>query len=220
VRYDPFVARTVFLLFLVSLLTSTHVLGVEQALGLRLTDEAMSIGHSRIQAVRDRFHLPYRIPSASPPIDYIDVVTPFRRIVLGAEERARAGGRLQQREAFALLEEHSTQIELRVEATFHPLNTFVGVPAYDVLLTADTDGLPIDPLRIDLVPRFGARLEGMPAGSPAAGMTASPSLPLLGGTLAATFSTDGLDLTGGYEVVVSEDGNELTRARIDLGAMR
>lgn len=219
-RYDPFVARTVFLLFLVSLLTSTHVLGVEQALDLRLIDEAMSIGHSRIQSVRDRFHQPYRIPSVSPPIDYIDVVTPFRRIVLGAEERARTGGRLQQREAFALLEEHSTQIELRVEATFHPLNTFVGVPAYDVLLRADTDGLPIDPVRIDLVPRFGARLEGMPAGSPAAGMTASPSLPLLGGTLAATFSTDGLDLTGGYEVVVSEDGNELTRARIDLGAMR
>ncbi|MDA1183933.1 MAG: hypothetical protein O2930_04700 [Acidobacteria bacterium] len=219
-RYDPLVVRTAFLLLLVSLLAGADLVGVEPELGGRLVDEALSIGHSRIQAVRARFHEPYRIQIGSPPIDYIDVVTPFRRVVLLAEERTRAGSRLQPREAFAQIEGRAMQIELRVEATFHPLNAFVGVPAYDVLLRTDVAGMPFDPLRIDLVPRFGARLDGMPAWPSAAGTIASPDQPLLGGTLVATFSTDGLNPTGRYEVVVSEDGSELTRARIDLGTMR
>ena len=218
-RYDRFVARTAFLLLLVSL-AGADLVGVEPALGVRLIDEAIGIGDSRIQAVRVRFHRPYRIPIASPPIDYVDVVTPFRRVVLLAEERASAGGRLLQREAFALLENRSPQLELRVEATFHPLNAFAGVPAYDVLLRTDAADLPIDPMRIDLVPRFGSRIEGRPAGAPAGGLAASPSQPLLGGTLIATFGTDGLNLTGIYEVVVSDDGKELARATIDLGTMR
>lgn len=219
-RYDPLVARTVFLLLLVSLLACADLVGVEPALGGRLVDEALSIGHSRIQAVRTRFHQPYRIAIASPPIDYIDVVTPFRRVVLLAEERTRAGGQLRQRDAFALIEDRPAQIELRVAATFHPLNAFVGVPAYDLLLRTDAAEMPVDPLRINLIPRFGARLEGLPNGLPTSGLTASSSQPLLGGTLVASFSTDGLNLTGVYGVVVTEDGNELTRAQIDLGTMR
>lgn len=219
-RYDPFVARAAFLLLLVSLVASAGLVGVEPAPGGRLVDEALGIGHSRIQTVPARFHLPYRIQIAAPPIDYIDVVTPFRRIVLLAEERTRAGGRLQQREALALIADHSAQIELRVEATFHPLNAFVGVPAYHVLLRTDADAMPIDPMRIDLIPRFGARLEGMPNGLPTAGLTASSSQPLLGGTLVAVFSTDGLDLATVYEIVVSEEGEELALARIDLATIR
>ena len=212
--------RTAFLCSLVSLFVGAKLVGVEPVLDVRLIDEAISIGDSRIQSVRVLFHQPYRIHIASAPIDYIDVVTPFRRVVLVAEERARSGGRLIQRDAFALLEGRSGQIELRVEATFHPLNTFVGVPAYDVLLRAEATTTPTDPLGIDRVPRFGARLEGMPATSPGGGFAASPSAPLLGGTLIATFDTDRLNLAGVYEVVVSDEGTELARGRMDLGSMR
>ena len=221
-RYDSYVVRTVFLFLLASLVAGINLDGFEPSPGLRLIDEAIGIGHTRIQAVRVRFHEPYRIQIAAPPIDYIDVVTPFRRVALLAEERARAGGRLLQSEAVALLADRSTLVELRVEMTFHPLNALVGVPAYDILLRTEAAGAHIDPVRTDLIPRFGARLEGMPSGLSSTGLTvvAGQSQPLLGGTIVATFSADGLNQTGVYEVVVSEQGTELARARIDLGTVR
>ena len=221
-RYDPLVARTVFLLLLASLVAGNSLGGFEPAPGLRLIDEAIGIGHTRIQAVRVRFHEPYRIQIAAPPIDYVDVVTPFGRVVLLAEERARAGGRLLQREAVALLADQSTLVEFRVEMTFHPLNAFVGVPAYDMLLTAEATGVHVDPVQMVLIPRFGARLDGLPSGLPLAGVTALPgeSQPMLGGTIIATFSGDALNQTGVYELVVSENDRALARTRVDLGTVR
>lgn len=221
-RYDPLVARTAFLLLLVSLLTCADLVGVEPALRLRLIDEAIGIGHSRIRAVHARFHEPYRIQIAAPPIDYVDIVTPFRRVVLVAEERTRAGGRLLQREAVALLADRSTLVEFRIEMTFHPLNAFVGVPAYDILLTTDAAGSHIDPVQTGLIPRFGARFEGMPSGLPSTGVAAlaGGSQPLLGGTVVATFDSDALNRTGIYELVVSENESVLTRTHVDLGTVR
>ena len=215
-------ARTVFFLLAASLVAGTWLDGFEPAPGLRLIDEAIGIGQTRIQAVRVRFHEPYRIQIATPPIDYIDVVTPFRRVALLAEERTRAGGRLLQSEAVALLADRSMLVEFRVEMTFHPLNAFVGVPAYDVLLTTEVAGVRIDPVRTELVPRFGARLEGVPSGLPSAGVTAlaRESQPLLGGTIVATFSSDALNQTGVYELVVSENERALARTRVDLGTVR
>ena len=208
-----------FLLLLASLLVETCLDGFEPALGRRLIVEAIDIGQTRIQAVRERFHEPYRLLIASPPIDYIDVVTPFRRVVLLAEERARAGGRLLLSEAGALLADRSRLVELRVEMIFHPLNTFVGVPAYDILLATEAAGVPIDPLRTELIPRFGARLEGVLSGLPTAGVIAfaGESQPLLGGTIVATFDSDALSRTGAYEVFVSESGK---RARADQARSR
>jgi hypothetical protein len=222
VRYDRSVARTAVLFLLASLVAGSNLDGFEPSPDLRLIDEAIGVGHTRIQAVRVRFHEPYRIQVASPPIDYIDVVTPFRRVALLAEERARAGGRLLQSEAVALLADHSMLLELRVEMTFHPLNVLVGVPAYDILLGMEAAGARIDPVRTDLVPRFGARLEGIPSGLPSTGLTAvaGESQPLLGGTIVATFSSDELNQTGVYELVVSENDAALARVRVDLGTLR
>jgi hypothetical protein len=222
VRYDSTVARTVFLLFLASLVSGNSLEGFEPAPGLRLIDEAIGIGHTRIQAVRVRFHEPYRIQISAPPIDYVDVVTPFRRVVLLAQERAQAGGRLLQREAVALLADRSTLVEFRVEMTFHPLNAFVGVPAYDILLATEATGVHVDPVQMVLTPRFGARFDGVPSGLPLAGVTALPgeSQPMLGGTIIATFRADALNQTGVYELVVSENDRALARTRVDLGTVR
>lgn len=221
-RYDPTVARTVFFLLVASLVTGTWLDGFEPAPGLGLIDEAIGIGQTRIQAVRARFHEPYRIQIAAPPIDFIDVVTPFRRVALLAEERTRAGGRLLQSEAVDLLATRPMLVEFRVEMTFHPLNAFVGVPAYDILLTTEVAGVPIDPVRTDLIPRFGARFEGLPGGPPSAvaPAVAAESQPMLGGTIVAAYSSDALDRTGVYRLVVSEDGRALAQTRIDLETVR
>lgn len=159
---------------------------------------------------------------ARPPVDYIDVVTPFRRVALLADERARAGGRLSQREATAMLGERSTLGEILVELTFHPLNAFVGVPAYDVELATAAPVAEIGPLRIGRIPRFGARLEGGPLPSRYAGAPNAPgeSQPMLGGTIVATFSGEALNPNGVYDIVVRENGKELARAGVNMGALR
>ena len=209
--------------FLLVVLCAGSVLaGFEQTLDRRLIDEAIGVGQSRIAAGRTRYHEPYRIQVARPPIDYIDIVTPFRRVVLLAHERARAGGNLPQREAIALLGNRSTLVDFLVELTFHPLNVLVGVPAYDVALTTAAPAARVEPLRIGRIPRFGARLEGVPQQSPYAAAANLPgeSQPMLGGTIVATFTAGALKPAGVYDVVVSEDGKELARARVNMGTLR
>ena len=221
-RYDASVAHTVLRFLLAVLFAGSAVAGFEQALDRRLFGEAIAVGQSRIEAVRTRFHQPYRIQVSRPPIDYIDIVTPFRRVALLAEERAQAGGRLFQREAIALLGDRSTLVEILVEMTFHPLNVFVGVPAYNVELTTAASAARINPLEIARIPRFGARLEGVPLPSrfAAAPRLLGESQPMLGGTIVATFGAGALNPNGVYEVVVSEKGKELARARVNLGTLR
>ena len=221
-RYDSFVAHTVFRFLLAVLCASGTLAGFEQALDRRSIDDAIGVGHSRSEAVRARYHEPYRIQVARPPIDYVDVVTPFRRVAWLAEERAQAGGRLFQRQAIALLGDRSTLVEFLVEMTFHPLNVLIGVPAYDVELTPAAAASWMSPLRISRIPRFGARVAGVPRGAQYAGVTNLPaeSQPMLGGTIVATFSAGTLNPTGVYDVVVSEDGKELARARVNLGTLR
>ncbi len=222
-RYDLSVAHTVLRLLLAMLCAGSALAGFEQALDRRLIDDALAVGHSRIEAIRTRYHEPYRIQVARPPIDYIDIVTPFRRVALLAHERAQAGSNLFQRDAIALLGDRSTLVEFLVEMTFHPLNVFVGVPAYDVeLSTAAAPAARIEPLRIGRIPRFGARLEGLPQQSPYAAAANLPgeSQPMLGGTIVATFSAGVLKPTGVYDVVVTEDGKELARARVNMGTLR
>lgn len=220
-RYDPSVAHAVFRFLLALLFTGSAAAGFEPRLDPRLIDEAIAVGQSRIAAVRTRFHQPYRIPIGRSPIDYIDVVTPFRRLVLLAEERAQAGARLfAQREAIAALGDRSTLVEVLVKMTLHPHNVFVGMPAYDVELA--TPSARIKPLLISHHPRFGARVEGVPLPTPYPGTPNLPggSQPLAGGTIAAGFGAGALNPNGVYEVVVSEKGKELARARVNLGSLR
>src|ERR1700752_3685242 len=102
---------------------------VQLALDRRAIEEAIYIGQSRIESERTRFHVPYRVRVAQPPIDWIDVITPFHRVELAAEVNARSGRRqFGQREAQEALRDVSDQIDLLIEMTFHPLNTFVAVP--------------------------------------------------------------------------------------------
>src|SRR5690349_10346583 len=92
------------------------VAAFDQALDAQSLAEAIQIGSSRIDDTRSRFHAPYRIEAMQPPVDYIDVVTPFRRVVLDAEGHARAGERLYgQREATATLGDTPSRLDLVVD---------------------------------------------------------------------------------------------------------
>ncbi|MSO81695.1 MAG: hypothetical protein EXQ53_00140 [Acidobacteria bacterium] len=210
-------------LLLAVLLSGSAVAAFEPALDRRLIDEAIAVGHSGIEAVRTRYHQPYRIQVAKPPIDYIEIVTPFRRVALLVEERARAGVRLfNQRDVLAAVGDRPMRVDVLIEMTFHPLNVFVGVPEYTVELATASAAARVTPLQISRIPRFGARVEGvpLPAPYPAAPSVPRVSQPLVGGVIVASFDGLALNPNGAYDVVVSEKVKELARARMNLGNLR
>jgi hypothetical protein len=194
----------------------------EPSLDPRSLADAIDLGQSRIDDVRSRFHAAYHIEVMQPPVDYIEVVTPFRRIALDAEARTRAGERLYgQREALATLGDNPSRLDLVVELTFHPLNNYVGVPAFTVSLLP-ANGRAIEPRTISRVPRFGPRLSGMPLPYPYVANPAAPqgSQPLLGGSIVATFDGTALDARGTYVIVVRDSGKDVAKATVDFARLR
>ena len=185
-------------------------------------EQALAIGQSRSDAERARIHKPYRLASTRPPVDFIEVITPFRRIALTAEARTRVGDRsFSQREAMAVLAESEDRVELWVELTFHPLNTFIGVPDYTVTLLK-ADGSRMAPVRVDRIPRHGPRVEGgfLPLPSTLAAPAGGGGQPMVGGAMIARFDGRTLDAQGAYDVLVAEAGKELARARVDFAQLR
>jgi hypothetical protein len=213
VRYDDLVARTVVLLLL---LVTAVPAAYSPTLDQRAVDDAIAVGQSYSDAVRDRFHLAYRVHVAKAPVDFVEVITPFRRLVLAAEDRARIGQRyLSQRDVAGVLAAQAEAIDVAVEMTFHPLNTYVGVPDYEVTLEA---GLQlVRPRGLQRLSRFTPRVAGMPVSGAGAIQSGQP---LLGGTVIARFDRADLNPFGVYDVVITEAGTELGRARIELGTLR
>jgi hypothetical protein len=217
------VAHTWHLLFVALLLAGTAVSGLETAITPRLIDEALALGQSRIESVRARFHQPYRLQVGRPPFDYIDVLTPFRRVVQITEERTNLGIRgFTSREAAAALGSQASVVELRIEMTFHPQNVFVGVPGYDVELMVVSTAARLMPQEVVRIPRFGPRIDGAPLPAPAGALPGQGGggMPLTGGTIVATFPIGTLDASGVYDVVVSEMRKELARVRVNFAALR
>jgi hypothetical protein len=192
---------------------------VEIALDPRAVNEAIAIGQSRSDRELARFHAPYRIALNRSPVDYVEVVTPFRRLVLAAQSRAATGDRrFGQRQGLELVGTGPPVIELVVEMTFHPLNTFVGVPDYVVALIA-RGAPPLRPRAIDRIPRHGPRVDGAPLPNPNA-IPVPTDQPLVGGAMVARFEAQLLNATGVYDVVIEDGGRELARGRADLARMR
>ena len=230
--FVPLVATTVFVCgavraLLVVVVASVALGAFEPALDPRAIDQAVAIGLSRSDRDRAEFHRRYRAVISRPPVDWLDVITPFRRVALATEARMRDGGRLfGQREALDTLGADPQRIDIVVELTFHPLNTFVGVPGYHVALQrqnrAAATPAPEPPTQIERIPRFGPRVSGTPLPYPFGGSVRVPrgSEPLLGGTIVAVFDGRAIPIDGLYDVIVSDGRTELARTRIDFAALR
>lgn len=195
---------------------------VDLTLDLQTVTAAVLFGQSRADAERRRFHEPYRLLVRTGEIDLLDIVTPYRRVVLAAEDHVAIGDRQWgQRQALALLDATPQQIDLHVELTFHPLNVYVGVPDYRVALGTQ-DGRRIEPRSVALYSRFTPRLSDRPSVTPLPGAQLPPGKgqPLVGGTLVAGFDGRLLDPKGTYDAVITLNGKDITRTRIDLGKLR
>lgn len=192
----------------------------EPSLDPRSLADAIELGQSRIDDVRSRFHAAYRIDVMQAPVDYIEVVTPFRRIALDAEMHTRAGERLYgQREALATLGDNPSRVDLVVELTFHPQNTYIGVPDFTVSLMPMT-GPPVQPRNIARIPRFGPRLSGMPYPYVTGPPVAPGSQPLLGGSVVVTFDGTALESRSAYVLMIKESGKDVAKASVDFGRLR
>ncbi len=216
-RYDRIVARTVLSVLLVvsGVVLSAYAPRLDQ----RAIADAVSIGQSDSDAARARVHQSYRVHLALAPIDHVDVMTPFRRVVAAAEDRARIGDRFfGQRDATAVLARHGEGIDIVIELTFHPLNTYVGVPDYDVSIRS-RDARVIRARGVQRVPRFTPRVGGMPVTGAGPG-TGAGGQPLLGGTILARFERADLDPQGTFDVVIEESRKEVARGRIQLASLR
>ena len=206
-----------------AVLSGVTALAYEPTLDRRAIDEALALGQSRIESIRAKFHQPYRIYVGRSPVDYIDIVTPFRRVEMEAESRGRNATRmLSQREAMEILDAAQDGIDAYLEMTFHPMHTYVGVPEYQLrlVLIGRANAPAIEPREVQRVPRYGARIQGQPLPTPGAPALAPGREPMLGGTTVARFDGRLLDPKGVYDLVLSEAGMEIGRARIDFRALR
>ena len=197
------------------------VAAFDQALDAQSLAEAIQIGSSRIDDTRSRFHAPYRVEAAQAPVDYIDVVTPFRRVVLDAEAHTRAGERLYgQREAVATLGDTPSRVDLVVDLTFHPLNNYIGMPEYAVTLVTAA-GATITPTAMQRMPRFGPRLSGAlsyPYATGGAGPQNGEAIS--GGMVVAQFDGRAIDPRGTYTILIRESGKDVAKASVNFGRLR
>ncbi|MBI4888328.1 MAG: hypothetical protein HY824_14635 [Acidobacteria bacterium] len=205
---------------LVLLLTGAAA-AYEPTLDPRAIDEAIAAGQSRADAARNRFHQAYRVHVGRPPVDDIELVTPFRRVVLDAEARARTGDRLyRQRDALAVAAGFGNRMQVFVELTFHPLNTYVGVPSYAVSLARPGTAVRLNASDLQRIPRVERRVAGLPPLPYPVPPAIAAGGPLVGGTVIATFDGGRLDPRGAYDVIIEETGTELARVGVNLGAIR
>jgi hypothetical protein len=198
----------------------TRIAAVDLRLDAATIAQAVSLGQTSIARDLTRFHQPYRLDVSRPPVDYVEVVTPYRRIVLSAQARARAGDRRWgQRQAIELEAASPGQVDLYAELTFHPLNSLVLVPVYRVRVLLPSGGL-MEPRNTGSVPRYGPRVDGglvpyTPAPLPG-GAVPGRSEPMLGATVLASF--DGAALAAACnrrcDLVVEEEGK--TRVQVPL----
>jgi hypothetical protein len=200
---------------------AVSLVAYEAPLSPRQVTDAITVANGS-PAARTTFHASYRLEVGRPPVDSIAIVTPFRRVVIEAELRRTMGGRtLTQREGLAIAAEANAVLEAYVELTFHPLNTFVRVPEYDVLLEAKTaTNALVRPRDVGRVPRFGPRLQGAPLPVPTGPPVVQGSEPLTGGTLVAVFNREALDRNGTYDVVVRDGADTLARRVVNLATLR
>jgi hypothetical protein len=209
-------------------LVLAHVSAFDTMLDPEEIQQAIAIGQSRLAQEHDRFHRPYRVMVGKAPVDYVEIVTPFRRIVVAAEVGATGGDRrFGQRQALELLAASGNQIDIYVELSFHPLNTFVGVPEYQVTLVRAGDVGAREPLSVDRIPRYGPRVSGVPLPVPTGPVVPGGSQPMLGGTIIVHVDGGVLEAMGVYELVIRDvvgnpprPASELARARVDLASMR
>jgi hypothetical protein len=151
-RSLPFVAAAL-------LLMPAPVSAVTEVLSDREIAHALSIANGS-DATRALFHAHYLIAVDDPLIEHLEIITEFRRFVLAAEDELKSGNWTMARGGYDskgrtlkdLLAPLVGQVSIRARLRFHPHNSYVTLPAFDILLGAPTL-LPINAVRTPHITR-------------------------------------------------------------------
>ena len=113
----------------------------------RTVERALALGRASDRE-RAQFHARYVYPVTSPVVDRVEIITEFRRVMLASEEQVRMGNRqFGLREALPLLQPWRGRVAIIAHVRFHPHNTFIEVPPYEVSV-----GDAIAPLETERIP--------------------------------------------------------------------
>jgi hypothetical protein len=200
-------------------LARVATIALQTRVDLPAVNEALLFARTATINERTEFNRPYRVVVGKAPVDYLDVITPYRRVVLAGTERRSAGSSLSQREALDLLSQSGDTVDISVELTFSPFNTYIGVPDCTVTLIAP-DGRRVVSLETFRNARWTARLEGPPSATPGSNAPRPPGTTLLGATVVGRFLLMSLNAAGTYEVETVVRGEPGVRAPIALAGMR
>lgn len=205
---------------MMSVAGATALAGVQTNVDLPAIDEALTLIRSGSPAELTRFNEPYRVKVEKAPVDYLEVVTPFRRIVLMGVAKSAVGDRsFGQRQAIDSLAEGGERLDVYAEMTLSPFNTYIGVPDYVVALI-DRSGKRLEATATTRLSRWTPRLPGPPPVPPFGMPTIPRGSPLIGATVIAGFELKTLVPDATYDVIVELGKEELARAGIALGGMR
>ncbi len=133
-RWPPLVAAAL-------LLGRTPTLAVTEVMTESDITHAFTIANGS-ESSRALFHESYRVAVDNPLVEQLEVITEFRRFVIAAEDQLKAGNWMMARGGFDqkgrtvkdLLRPLSGQVGIRATLRFHPQNSYVTLPAFDILL--------------------------------------------------------------------------------------
>lgn len=127
------------------LVAQAPIAALTEVLSERDVAYALNIANGS-DASRALFHAPYVVAVDDPLVEHLEVITEFRRFVLAAEDQAKAGNWMMARGGFDqkgrslkdLLRPLGGQVSIRAQLRFHPQNSYVTLPAFDMLLGEPT----------------------------------------------------------------------------------
>ena len=194
---------------LFALLAPAGLGAINVRLGLEDIQRATDLARfPHTDAERAQFHKRYMVAVNSPVVEYfavenIEVITPFRRMELIAEEHARvndlfARGGL--RDAEEALRPWRDQVSIVVRLRFDQTKVIPGVPAADVTIEGPVLVLPTTTNSSGIYTRTGDQSW------------------LVGGLVEAVFDAQAVS-QGTQPVIVRWNGKEIARAAVDFAAL-
>ena len=195
-------------LFAAGLILMCDAGAVEVNIDADAIQRALTVGKAA-GPVRARFHERYLVQTADATVTRLEVVTEFRRVVLAVEERLRFGDHLfGARDADQVLRPWRKRLEIVAQMRFHPHNTYIRVPAYDIVLEGFGGEAPLAALETQRVPVH------VVSGPRSAGK----AMPLRGATVKAVFDAAALRQSNRAIVVRLQDA-ELVRGKLDFSTI-
>jgi hypothetical protein len=159
--------------------------GTTGAVVIRLTDTDIERALKVAQAPEQKralFHAPYLLRVDDATVEQIEVITEFRRCVLITQEQLRQGNWLFAQGVRGVKEQlrpSRERLSLIARLRFHPQNTLMMVPLYDITI-GQPALVPVDIVRTPITALLSGKKGDL-------------NTPLMGATIEAIFDTTTLD---------------------------